>query len=144
MGAIRLIYDETTRELKQAGWWGELNTEGTRKIMQGNLRYCLQNNMLYLPAEQSIIEKGHRLCWGRIRVEYLDEYPWLGKLDTPLDKDPLEYHMPFTGIGFGVMYSRRHKETSEGRKPVKEFISQEIIDKIDKNPEVLEDLSKNH
>lgn len=142
MGAVRLIYDETTNELKRLGWWGELNVEGTRKVMQGKLRYCLQGNMLYLPANQGILEAEHRLCWGRIRSEEVYEHPWVEEFDKPLDVNPLDFHMPFTGIGFGVMYSKRHCETEEGRIPVKSFISQSIIDSISENPEVLEDLSK--
>lgn len=142
MGAVRLIYDETTNQLKRLGWAGELNVAGTRKIMQGKLRYCLQNNTLYLPEDQSIIEAGHRLCWGRVRFEEFDDHPWLKDFDMPLNVNPLDFHMPFTGIGFGVMYSKRHCETEEGRIPVNSFISQSIIDSVAKNPDSLEDLSK--
>ena len=56
MGAQWLIYDETTNELKRLGWLGELNTEDTRKVMEGCLRYCLKNNVLYLPQDQDIIK----------------------------------------------------------------------------------------
>jgi HJR/Mrr/RecB family endonuclease len=143
MGAIRLIYDETDHKLKKLGWCGELNTKGTRKVMQSNLRYCLQNNTLYLPEDQKILENSHRLCWGRARVEYLEDHPWLTEFDKHLYVNPLDYHMPFSGIGFGAMYSKRHKETKEGRVPVESFVSQIIIDSITKNQEVLEDLSKN-
>lgn len=143
MGAIRFIYDETSRELKRCGFWSELNVEGTRKIMQGSLRYCLQGNTLYLPTDQDIIKAKHRLCWGRARLEEIYDHPWLEEFDKPLDVDPLEFHMPFTGIGFGVLYSKRHHETEKGRIPVKSFISQSIIDAIAENPEVLEDLTKN-
>jgi len=142
MGAVRLIYDETTNELKRLGWWGELNVQGTRKAMQGKLRYCLQNNVLYLPKDQSIIEAEHRLCWGRARYEEFEDHPWLEHFDKPLDVNPLDFHMPFTGIGFGVMYSKRHRETEEGRIPVKSFVSQSIIDSIAENPEALEDVTK--
>jgi hypothetical protein len=149
MGAVRLIYDETIKQMKRVGWWGELSLEGTRKIMQGSLRYCLQGNVLYLPEDQSLVDSKHRLCWGRIRSEELYELDWLYDLeaeeiiyDTPLFVNPLDFHKPFTGIGFGVMYSKRYREAEEGRIPVKEFISQSIIDRIAKNPEVLQDLSK--
>lgn len=111
--------------------------------MQSNLRYCLQNNTLYLPEDQKILEQKHRLCWGRARVEYFEEHPWLTDFDKSLDFNPLDYHMPYTGIGFGAMYSKRHKETKEGRVPVVSFVSQTIIDSIHRNPEALEDLSKN-
>jgi len=149
MGAVRLIYDETTNQLKRLGWFGKLNLRGTRKIMQGPLRYCLQSNTLYLPEDQTLIETKHRLCWGRIRSEEFYEKDWLlnhetGEVnfDQPLVVNPLDFHLSFTGIGFGVMYSKRHRETKKGRIPVKEFISQSIIDKIAENPEVLEELSK--
>lgn len=142
MGAVRMIYDETTNELKRLGWWGELNVEGTRKIMQGGLRYCLQGNALYLPQDVSVLKAKHRLCWGRARYEEFEDHPWLSEFDRPLEVNPLDFHMPFTGIGFGSMYSKRHRETEEGRIPVKAFISQAVIDAIAENPEVLEDISK--
>jgi len=142
MGAIRLIYDETARQMKKLGWWGELNLESTRKIMAGNLRYCLQGNTLYLPEDQTILEKKHRLCWARIRFEELDDLPWLAEFDKEVPEDPLQYHQRFTGIGFGVMYSRRHRETSEGRAPVHEFAAQALIDAISENPDALLDVSK--
>lgn len=144
MGAVRLIYDETTTELKRLGWVGKLNVDDTRKAMQSKLRYCLQDNTLYLPADQSIVESEHRLCWGRVRFEEFEEYSWLEEFDKPLDVNPLDFHMPFTGIGFGVMYSKRHRESEEGRIPVKSFISQSIIDSIAENPDALEDLSKDN
>jgi hypothetical protein len=142
MGTVRLIYDETTNKLKRLGWCGKLNVESTRKVMQGSLRYCLQGNRLYLPQDESIIEAKHRLCWGRARIEEFEEHPWLEEFDKPLDVNPLDFHMPFTGIGFGIMYSKRHRETEDGRIPVKSFISQSIIDSIADNPKALEDISK--
>ena len=143
MGAQWLIYDETTNELKRLGWWVELNTEDTRKVMESSQRYCLKNNVLYLPQDQDIIQAKHRLCWGRARFEELEDHPWLDKFDMPLDINPLDYHHPITGIGFGLVYSKRHRETEGGRIPVKSFISQSIIDAIVENPEVLTDIGKN-
>ena len=128
--------------MKRLGWWGDLNVEGTRKAMQGKLRYCLQGNTLYLPEDQNIIEAGHRLCWGRARFEEIEEHSWLKEFEKPLDENPLQFHMPFTGVGFGVMYSKRHQETDGSRIPVKSFISQSIIYSIAENPEVLEDITK--
>ena len=142
MGAVRLIYDETTNELKRLGWFGALNVGGTRKIMEGRLRYCLQGNNLYLPKDESVLKANHKLCWGRARVEEFEYHPWLNEFDKPLPVNPLDFHMPFTGIGFGVMYSKRHRETEEGRVAVKSFISQSVIDAIAANPEVLIGLGK--
>ena len=143
MGSIRLIYDETVRQFAAVGWWGELSTEDTRKITQGPLRYCLQGNTLYLPADKTLVEEKHRLCWGRIRAEEFDNHDWLRDFGVgkPLTVDPLDYHSPF-GIGFGVLYSRRHMEQDDKRIAVREFIGQEIIDGIAKNPEALQDLTK--
>lgn len=142
MGAVRLIYDESTRQFKRLGWWGELKLEGVRKIVAGSLRYCLQNNTLYLPEDQSVIEQRHRLCWGRIRVEEIEEKPWLGEFDCEVPEDPLQYHQPFTGTGFGIAYSRRHMEVENSRIPVSEFIAQALIDNIAENPEALLSVSK--
>lgn len=144
MGSVRLIYDETTRQFKEVGKWYELNLDGTRKMTQGLLRYCLQNSTIYLPKDLSVVEGKHRLCWGRIRTEEFDEHDWLRDFafDKILTVDPLDYHLPFTGIGFGVLYSQRHMEQDDKRVAVKEFIGQEIIDAIAKNPEALQDITK--
>jgi hypothetical protein len=147
VGAIRLIYDESLREFKKLGWWGELNLEDTRKIMQGRWRYCLQGNMLYLPEDQALLTENHRLCWGRIRIEEFEEEKWLRELgDSVFDKeltvDPLDYHRQYTGIGFGACYSKRHSEEPGGRRGMRELISQSIVDSIAKDPDVLLDLSK--
>lgn len=142
MGAVRLIYDETARQMKHLGWWGELNVEGTRRIMAGPLRYCLQGSTLFLPKDQSAIQNKHRLCWGRIRTDEIEERPWLAEFDKEVPEDPLAYHQPFTGIGFGVTYSRRHQETPAGRIPVSTFIAEDIISLVAKAPEALVALSK--
>lgn len=142
MGAVRFIYDETINQLKHCALARELNLEGTRKIMQGHLRYCLQGNTLYLPQDESIVKNKHRICWGRIRSEEFEEHPWIETFDTPLDINPLNFHRPFTGIGFGILYSKRHRETKNGRIPVNSFISESIIDAIGKNPDSLEDITK--
>jgi hypothetical protein len=128
--------------MKELGWWGELTVEGTRKVMMGSLRYCLQGNMLYLPKDESIISDKHRLCWGRIRFEELDDMPWLGEFDKEVPEDPLAHHRQFTGIGFGVMYSRRHREGQDGRMPVSEFVAESLVGAIVDNPEALLKLSK--
>jgi len=142
MGAVRLIYDETLRQMKRLGRMGRLSIAGTRDVMASHLRYCLQNDTLYLPEDESLVEQKHRLCWGRIRVEYAEEYPWMFDFDRDVPEDPLKYHMPFTGIGFGATYSRRHRETSSGRRAVDTFVAQEIIDIIAKDPEELARLGK--
>ena len=147
MGALRLIYDETSRQFRRLGWWGELNLEGTRKKMQSRWRYCLQGNTFYLPQDEQILKENHRLCWGRIRFEEFEEEPWLQELgesifDKAISVDPLDYHKQYTGIGFGSCYSKRHSEEAEGREPLSELISQSIFDAIAKDPDVLLDLSK--
>lgn len=136
MGTIRLIYDETSRQMKEIGWWGELNVEGTRRMMMGSLRYCLQDSMLYLPKDQSIVERKHRLCWGRIQVGEIDDLPWLVEFDKEVPEDPLAFHKPFTGIGFGVMYSRRHREGPDGRKPVSQFVAESLVRAIARGPAI--------
>ena len=147
MGAVRLIYDETSCQFRRLGWWGELNLEGTRKVMQGRLRYCLQGNTLYLPENERILEENHRLCWGRIRSGEFEEEQWLQELgesifDRDISVDPLNYHKQYTGIGFGSCYSKRHSEEADGRRPLSELISQSVFDAIANDPDVLLDLSK--
>jgi hypothetical protein len=128
--------------MKEVGWWGELTVEGTRKIMTSGLRYCLQDSKLYLPKDQSIIAGKHRLCWGRIRVDELDDRPWLAEFDKEVPEDPLAFHQPFTGIGFGVMYSHRHREEPDGRKSVSQFVAESLVRAVAEDPAALLTLSK--
>ena len=142
MGAVRLIYDETLRQMKHVGHIQRLDVQATRRAISGRLRYCLQGDTLYLPADTSLVERGHRLCWGRIRVEEFEALPWLATFDQELPEDPLQYQTPFTGIGFGVMYARRHRETPAGRVPVSAFVAQPLIDVIATHPDALLSVSK--
>jgi len=133
----RVIYDETTNEMKELGWWGQLNIDGTRKATAGPLRYCLQDNVFYLPKDQSVLEARHRLCWGAFREEEVEDFPWLLEFDRPVPVDPLSLDLPFSSIGFGTRYSRRHRETPEGRRAVQSFVAQSLLDELDANPEAL-------
>jgi hypothetical protein len=102
---------------------------------------------LYLPEDQTLLTKNHRLCWGRIRIEEFHEEAWLRELggnvfDRHITVNPLDYHRRYTGIGFGACYSKRHSEEASGRHAVRELISQSIIDSVAEDPDVLLDLSK--
>lgn len=141
MGSIRMIYDETSRQMKRIGWSGQLKTSGVRKASSGGLRYCLQDDVLYLPADESIIKNHHRFCWGIVRSEELDFHPWLLDFDKEVPSDPLELIQP-GGIGFGVKYSVRHYESPNGRIAVNEFVAQSIITGLADNPEALPSISK--
>lgn len=144
LAIIRVIYDETAQQMKRLGWWGELKISGTRKAMSGSLRYCLQNNVLFLPEDESILTDKHRLCWGAFRGEDLLDYPWLAEFDQPTPKNPLTLDLPFfSSIGFGVQYSRRHKEEKNGRVSVSAFVAQDLVDEIAENPDALLSVSKN-
>lgn len=143
MSRIRVIYDESTQQMKHLGWWGALKTSATRKIMSGNLRYYLHDNVLFLPEDESILTDKHRLCWGIFREEELLDYPWLVEYDQPTPENPLALQLPFfSNIGFGVQYSRRHQEMKKGRVSVSAFVAQHLIDEIAENPDVLLLVSK--
>ena len=108
--------------------------------MSGLLRYCLHDNRLFLPADESVLTEGHRLCWGTFREEELRDHPWLRICDQEVPQNPLDLH-PLTA-GFGLRYSKRHRETGRGRTAVNSFIAQSVLDSIDENPDVMLDLSK--
>lgn len=139
MGAIRMIYDETTNSLAQLGWWGRLKTEGVRKFSLGRHRYCLQGDVLYLPEDEDLLKSDHRLAWLRVRVDD-EDLSWAATRNEPLPFNPLTEFRP--GLGLGSMYSLRHFETENGRRPVREFCSDALVDAISANPDVLDDLSK--
>ncbi len=139
MGAIRMIYDETTNSLAQLGWWGRLSVEGTRKFSMGRHRYCLQGDVLYLPEDEALLNSDHRLAWLRVRVEDQD-ISWVKTRNEPLPFNPLTEFR--SDIGLGSMYSLRHAEEQGGRRPVKEFCSEALLAAVSSNPEVLDDLSK--
>lgn len=128
--------------MKRLGWYGSLNTAGARKAASGELRYCLHDNILYLPQDERIIESRHRFCWGLVKSDELEDYPWLVNFDKEVPRDPLELIGPRIGVGFGVKYSLRHYETPSGRIPVNEFIAQSIITELADNPEALPNVSK--
>lgn len=89
--------------------------------MSGFLRYCLDGNRLFLPSDESLLTKEHRLCWGTFREEQLREHPWLAIYDQEVPQNPLDMH-PFA-VGFGLRYSKQHRETERGRAPVNSFIA---------------------
>ncbi len=141
MGAVRMIFDETTQQLKEVGWFGELDLDGTRQIKAGRWRYCLQDNRLYLPKDHKVIEEEDKLCWLRARSEEFTDKPWLADFDTTLPIDPSTIEN--AGFGMGFHYCQRHLEVEGRREQVKELCSQQIIDAIADNPEVLDAISKN-
>lgn len=139
---IRVIYDETTYQMKEVGWRGKLKIEACRKATTGTLRYCLHDSVLYLPKDVSVVEKQHRLCWGSFNADEIEDFPWLTEFDKPVPVNPLSLDIPFSQIGFGTRYSRRHKETPEGRKAVESFVTQSLIDKLNANTDALISIDK--
>ena len=140
MGSIRMIYDETSNQLKKLGSCRQLSLEETREMMSRRLRYCLQDNFLYLPKDQSALEQSHRLSWIRARVDDFYENPWMQYFN---EQFPLDIHaVKDLGLDLGTHYCKRHLELDGKRQSVTEFCGQSIIDEIVANPEALEDVSK--
>ena len=135
-----MIYDETSNQLKQLGLCRPLTLEETRDVMSKRLRYCLQDNFLYLPKDQSVIEQSHRLSWIRARVDDFYEKPWLQNFNEQLPLDV--YEVKDLGLDLGIHYCKRHLELDGKRRGVTEFCGQKIINKIAGDPEALEDVSK--
>ncbi|MFC4311672.1 restriction endonuclease [Steroidobacter flavus] len=102
----------------------------------------MHDSMLFLPRDESILGKAHRLRWGVCPEEELRNYPWLTVFDEEAPQNPLEIDELSTGIGFAVRYSKRHRETAVGRVPVNSFIADGVLDAINDDPQVLLALSK--
>lgn len=140
MGAVRAIYDETTNEIKEMGWWGKISISGLRKITKTKLRYCLQDGTLFLPRDEDIIRNTHRMGWIRIRSEYLDSHPYLFEFNKKLPIIPRELYSMYD-IGNGLTYCRRFTEEGDSRVAVKELCPQKLIDEISEHPELLDDIN---
>ena len=140
MGAVRAIYDETTNEIKEMGWRGEIPISGLREITKTKLRYCLQDGTLFLPKDEDIIRNEHRMSWIRIRSEYLDSHPYLFEFNKKLPITPRELYSMYD-IGNGLRYCRRFTEEGDNRIAVKELCPQKLIDEISEHPELLDDIN---
>ena len=141
MGAVRAIYDETTNEIKEMGWRGEIPISGLREITKTKLRYCLQDGTLFLPRDEDIIRNEHRMSWIRIRSEYLDSHPYLFEFNKKLPITPRELYSMYD-IGNGLTYCRRFTEEGDNRIAVKELCPQKLIDEISEHPELLDDVNQ--
>ena len=140
MGTVRAIFNETTKTLIELGGIYSLTIKDLRKIQCSNLRYCLQDNKLYLPAFRENINKD-RFAWVRIDPLDFEEYPDYFAFDKPVKFDLIE--LIKKGAKAGTIYSKRHKEISEKRIAVTNFIGNLLYDKIASNANELRTASKN-
>ena len=140
MASLRVIYDETDEKMLLVGQPRQLGVADARKVAASKLRYCLENNMLFLPSEEYAVNAAHRLSWVRASFEDALEHPWLA--DFGGSRVPMRRLLRLSGdIGLGLYYSRRHVETSDGRQAIAELCSQALIDKVASDPSVLDDIS---
>jgi len=72
---LKVYYDETTQQMKHLGWWGMLKISATRKIMSGSLRYCLHDNVFFLPEDEVYIWLTTPIVLGYISREELFRLP---------------------------------------------------------------------
>lgn len=144
MGSLRCLLDESTRSFVQLDSRRRLSLAGTRKFQATPLRYCIQDNVLYLPKGVSPddISFARRFCWARLRVDLIDEFDFDFGFNQPLPEFASLDWLHEAGVGLGARYLRRHREIDGQRVAVSEFCSATLIQGIQKNPEVISQLSK--
>jgi hypothetical protein len=139
MGKIRAIFNESTKTILKVEDIFTLPLKSLRKIQGSNFRYCLQGERLYVPGYHAEIEK-HRLTWIRVDAidfEYYSDYFVYNKQLEYSIIDLIE-----KGAQSGTLYSKRHKETKNGREPVSNFIGKLLYDKFTNDPNELRMASK--
>jgi hypothetical protein len=143
MANIRAIYDETEHCLREIGFQHECDISQTRKISSNQVRYCLQNNILYWPKNENLFKQGHRLTWFRARdKEIMEElHPWVFTLNEKIPVSKKEIFECSDFFGSGLTYSRRALETGDGRLQVESLCAQALIDEVAKDPDVIEKIS---
>lgn len=144
MGAVRCIFSESERCFLKVGGQYQLNLEGTRKFQASPLRYCLQNDVLYLPMGFSKEDYAYtkRICWARLRIDVINELEFSFGFDEPVPDEYTLVRLADEGVGLGACYLKRHQELDGKRESVSQFCSSEIIKGIRDNPEVLDTISK--
>jgi HJR/Mrr/RecB family endonuclease len=144
MGAVRCIFSESERQFLQLGGQYPLNIEGTRKFQASPLRYCLQENVLYLPTGFSEEDYAYskRFCWARLRTNVLYDLDFHFDFNTKIPDDYSLERLNENGVGLGARYIKRHQEVDGSRISVSKFCSATLIDGIRSNPEAISNLSK--
>lgn len=139
MGTVRAIFNETNKTLIELEDVYMLPLKALRKFQCSNLRYCLQDDKLYLPSNQKNINKD-KFAWICIDPSDFEEYPDYFVFDRPIEFELIDLIQK--GAKAGTLYSKRHKELNEKRVAVSNFIGQLIIDKIAKNANELRQIAK--
>jgi HJR/Mrr/RecB family endonuclease len=144
MGSLICLLDESHRRFVQVADCYTLNLKGTRHFQASALRYCLRGNELFLPSDISIqgATFGQRLCWARLRFDVIDELDFAFKFNEPVPDYVSFDDLEEEGVGFGSRYLQRHQELDGRRVPVAQFCSETLIEGIKKNPEALDQVSK--
>jgi len=143
MGAVRAIYLEDVHEFRKIVGMLDLNLSGTRKYQATKLRYCLQDNVLHIPADADAVEQ-HKACWARIHSAVIYDLPFEFEFNNKIPSQYGVHALEGFGIGLGTRYSKRHKEDNGKRIAVSALCSQTLIDSIAENPEVLETIAKDN
>lgn len=144
MGAVRCIFSESERCFLKAGGVYPLTLEGTRKFQASPLRYCLQNDVMYLPVGFTDEDYAYtkRICWARLRIEVIDDLEFDFGFNEPIPDEYTLDRLDEEGVGLGARYLKRHREQDGKRESVSSFCSDQIIKGIKENPEVLTTISK--
>ena len=141
MGSVRAVYLEDLREFRKVIGKVQLDLKETRKHLGSKLRYCLQGDVLTIPADIEAVEN-HRACWARISYDVACDLPFEFEFATEVPSEFSIHDLDEFGIGFGSRYCARHKEDNGKRIAVSQLCSQELIDKIAENPEALAGIGK--
>ncbi|MBN3874508.1 restriction endonuclease [Nostoc sp. JL33] len=144
MGAVRCIFSESEHRFLELGGQYPLSLEGTRKFQTSPLRYCLQENILYLPKGFSEEDYAYskRFCWARLKINVLYDLHFHFGFNTRIPDDYSLEKLTEAGVGLGARYLKRHQEVNGSRISVSKFCSASLIDGIRSNPEAISNLSK--
>jgi hypothetical protein len=104
-----------------------------RRTLGSRYRYCVGANYFYIPLEQDGLEPGDRLCWVRDREYYSIE---------ALDRAYATGEIGDAEVYVGNSYLKRRKEEDGKFVEVESFISKELFEGLQQNPEVLATLAK--
>ena len=134
MGTVVAVYSEKRRRFFYCGGKFELLPDGMRRLLASPYRYCIGGNYFYSPAADDDLSETDRLCWVRDRefmgVEALNDAIASGEDLSGLD------------VQIGNTYTKRRHEIDGKFLEVEQFVSEELYEKLRKNPEALPNVSK--
>jgi HJR/Mrr/RecB family endonuclease len=133
MGTLIAVFCENKKRFFKCSK-RELKIEGVRRVLASRYRYCMGANYFYIPLQQEGLEETDRLCWVRDR-EYFSHYA--------LNEAYAKGEFSWADVRMGDTYTKRQRELDGKFVEVESFISRELYEGLQENPEALPSVSKN-